>query len=364
MVGRDRVDAETEAKRPSFWRSPGFLILLLVAVVGIATYWAQNSLDQRAAQAIAIQARFEEHLAAEDFKAAVADLGEYVTKTDPWHAQATKRLETAEARSNVYLKAKAHLDAREWDEGIRTLKEISGHKDADNLLKLARFSAAQGEAAAKKWRETLFYLGELPADYPGAAELKKTAANTYAAQLYSEAMEAKGKQQYAVAVGLLQSAKDTGGKVPADLEAQLTLMRDLSAKADAAARLENIRQNMNHYTSGTVRIAVGNAEFRSAVGSHYATGNGTFVVVFASVRNDGSSSEHANPNNFKLSTPDGYTVPYDTETYGLNGYFDAVDLGKGQETAGWLVFYLPKAQTYKLQYEGFRGSASKEIAPE
>lgn len=138
-----------------------------------------------------------------------------------------------------------------------------------------------------------------------------------------------------------------------------------AAKAKAEeARLQTIRSQMRYYTSGSVGIAVGRATFRRSLGGHSATGEGTFVIVDVAVINNSLSSEHANPNNFTLSSPDGKTVSHDTGTYGLNSYFDATDLLKGQYAQGFIAFYTRKSPTYTLHYRSLRASASKEIAPE
>jgi len=87
-----------------------------------------------------------------------------------------------------------------------------------------------------------------------------------------------------------------------------------------------------------------------------------FVRIYVSAKNVGNDIAHVNPNDFTLSTPDGDTVSHDVDTYGLNNYFDAVDLRPGNHTSGWLSFRLHYSKQYTLNYQGFSGTATKDIA--
>ncbi|MDI6773475.1 MAG: DUF4352 domain-containing protein [bacterium] len=242
----------------------------------------------------------------------------------------------------------------------------------------ARYDAARAAIADENWAEARAHLDALPSNYRDVASLKVQVRNAESRYWYNEAMKVKAKKDYSLAFQLLKQAKEAGGNLPADAEREMRFLRPLAAqqeareaksapaerkRAEAQARREEtnaILREMHYYTSGRVGIAVGEVRFRSSLGEHNTSGNWTFVLVSVSVRNSELASEHVNPNNFTLSTPDGYTVSHDTGTYSLN-YLGAVNLQRGQSTSGWIAFALPKANWYTLNYQSFNVSASKKI---
>jgi tetratricopeptide (TPR) repeat protein len=244
----------------------------------------------------------------------------------------------------------------------------------------ARYKAARAAIDAKNWAQARARLAALPANYRDVATLRIQVRNAESRYWYDEAMKAKAKGNYSLAYQLLKQAKEAGGKLPSTADGELTRLRSLAARqeareaeraaaeqerAAARARQEEtntILRQMAYYTNGAVGIAVGEVRLRRSLGDYFATGNGTYVLVLIGVKNFSLASEHVNPNNFTLSTPDGYTVPHNIGTYSLN-YLDAVDLRQGQTTSGWIAFLLPKASKYTLNYQSFNVNASKEIAP-
>lgn len=56
------------------------------------------------------------------------------------------------------------------------------------------------------------------------------------------------------------------------------------------------------------------------------------------IKNRSDERRHANPNHFTLVTVRNRSFSVSTETYGLSGYFDAVDLQPGTETSGKIIF--------------------------
>lgn len=331
------------------------LYVLLLAGVLVALVACGE--DKRAATALSA---FQQHLSAGDYAAAqkdldgVADLG---GRNDVQTAK--KQLQQATG----YQKAVSLLDSKQYAAAIDALAPLGNYKDASDRLNDARYGAAQDAIRNKQWQQAADLLKPLPPGYKDAKAIMAQVSDALSAQLYKDAMTAKDKGDLGGAIMLLQQAKSAGGKVPDDIEAQISAISD-QAKAKAERDLiEGIKANMKHFTEGPVGIAVSQVELRHAVGQHVATGKGTFILVDAGVLNRSLDSEHANPNNFTLSTPDGYTAPPDTETYGLTNYLDATNLNKGQQSGGWLVFYLPKSATYTLNYRSFGAKTSLQIAP-
>lgn len=106
---------------------------------------------------------------------------------------------------------------------------------------------------------------------------------------------------------------------------------------------------MNTFTGdGDAKVAVAGVRLKHETGLHTATGRSTFVYVYVDVRNYGNDTVAINPNDFSLATVDGDTVPYDADTFDTGKPFPAVELSPGQQSGGWLVFYLPKDSRYTL----------------
>lgn len=94
----------------------------------------------------------------------------------------------------------------------------------------------------------------------------------------------------------------------------------------------------------------------------YATDpkNDHFVWLWINAGNGGSSTVHVNPNYFTLSTPGGYTANYNETTFWVN-YLEATDIPPDKFTSGWLIFFVPKADSYTLHFRGIDGAVNKEI---
>lgn len=126
--------------------------------------------------------------------------------------------------------------------------------------------------------------------------------------------------------------------------------------------LASARKAMKEFQgNGNVAIAVSDVKLKQSTDSHVANGNGIFVYIAVHALNQGSDMVHINPNYFTLSDSKGNTVSHDTDTYSLTNYLDAVDVGAGNQTSGWLIFYINKDSQYKLYYHGFNDDITKEL---
>ncbi len=137
-------------------------------------------------------------------------------------------------------------------------------------------------------------------------------------------------------------------------------------RQEALDAIKKEKEDMKYFTGdGDTNVAVPGVKLRNSTESHEARGNSTFVHVFVAVKNVGSDTIHANPNDFTLADSDGNTASPDTDTYGLTNYFNAVNLSPGQQTSGWLIFYLKKDKKYILTRNGgLSGSTvTKTIIP-
>ncbi len=109
--------------------------------------------------------------------------------------------------------------------------------------------------------------------------------------------------------------------------------------------------------NGSVIVTTSEAKETKSTESHIASGSSNYVWVYAIEKNSSSEVIHANPNDWSLQTPDGITVSHHIDTYTLGNYFDAVNLHPGGIAGGWLIFYIPHADRYYLNYSGIYGSA-------
>lgn len=139
------------------------------------------------------------------------------------------------------------------------------------------------------------------------------------------------------------------------------------AKARAGAmvvlgrlKVEEVKKAMNQYEGAPVAVAVGKIEVRRSFDGYSFDGNGRFVSVYVSVLNTGEASEHINPTNFTLATEDGYTVPYSAHTFSTGRPLNAVNIGRGATTAGWIVFESALSKRYKLIHEPLTGGGRVE----
>lgn len=342
-------------QRPQQWA--GLVLVALAVGYGYYTYVETQATE-------AARQSFEQYLAAEDFENAEQTLAT-LDSNSPWTKDAKLRLAVARDRAVRYENAKALIDQGDYTQALTLLSELPGYKDADDLANEARYQLVQAAISEENWRVAKMYLDALPQGYRDTDELRPGIANEVTRLAYEEGLAAMQEGDYIAAERLFREAKSAGGEAPADLDDQLAAATELRAQAEAEARLARIREDHKYYTPGDVGIAVGNAYFLSRIGLYdVAQQDHVFVAVYVSVRNQNLAHEHANPHNFRLSTPDGMTVSHHTATYSLNNYFDAVDLNRGQHTEGWIVFHVPKADTYTLHYDSFFASASKQIAPE
>lgn len=121
------------------------------------------------------------------------------------------------------------------------------------------------------------------------------------------------------------------------------------------------------YGAGPVGIAVTKVKTSSTVDGDYGRyhyvkdpDRSQFLWLQIAVRNKGQSVTHINPNYFTVSDPDGYTSNYSEASFSTS-YLDAINLSPGTYTSGWLIFVVPKAKAYTLQYNSRDSAVVKAI---
>jgi len=89
--------------------------------------------------------------------------------------------------------------------------------------------------------------------------------------------------------------------------------------------------------------------------------NTCFLLVKLAVKNISDSTVHVNPNYITLVV-DKFVYNPDVKTYSMDNYLEGINLRPDTITAGWVVFIVPKAESYTLVYEGsFDKVIEKEI---
>ena len=171
----------------------------------------------------------------------------------------------------------------------------------------------------------------------------------------------KGSVSYSAAQNLIErwSERKRKSDLHKEREEHLEAKRQKIADRQAAiAEIKQEKEDATYFTGdGDVKVAIGNVKLHRSTSEHVANSGSTFVYVYVDVKNAGSSTIHANPNDFTLADQNGNTASHDSDTYSLSNYFDAVNLSPGQETGGWLIFCMRKDRKYTLtRTGGFDGS--------
>ncbi|MBY6274536.1 MAG: hypothetical protein CW346_20600 [Bacillaceae bacterium] len=137
--------ARTGERRSRVW---GVLILVALMIGGY--YYAQS--EKEASETARL--RFEQYLQAGDFTSAGQVLSA-LRRDYAWVKDAKLRLAVAQERVRVIEEAKELIRHGEYDQAISLLLEISQSMDTLELLREARYSAAQTALAEERWRDAL-----------------------------------------------------------------------------------------------------------------------------------------------------------------------------------------------------------------
>jgi hypothetical protein len=98
----------------------------------------------------------------------------------------------------------------------------------------------------------------------------------------------------------------------------------------------------NFSASGDEVAISAQLKYQKCIESWCANSNSKFILVGVVVSNVGSGVVHANPLNFTLVSTTGATESYDSNTFLLGNYLDAVDVRPGNYTSGWIAFLVGK----------------------
>ncbi len=306
------VPSDVELPRP--WASvtsseKGLLITLgvILLVVLVFSIWIPN-------EAASIAQRTSSQL-------------EVATVSSPRITEAKEKLQNA-------IKSK---DAQRLQSALANAKAIDPGRSDKDLQSLTSKAQALFTPLESSWKQAK------------REELRREEAALVSA--LEKATREKNKDSITVARSKSDAFKARVGQVtPAHAAARSGAERMLAQISE-----EEERASMNTYEGSPVGIAVGNLEIRRSFDGYSFDGNGRFVSVFVSAVNSGADSEHINPTNFTLETEDGYTVPYSAHTFSSSRPLEAVNIGPGATTSGWIVFESVLSRRYRLIHQPIGG---------
>ncbi|MEA4822142.1 MAG: DUF4352 domain-containing protein [Erysipelotrichales bacterium] len=238
------------------------------------------------------------------------------------------------------------------------------------------YQNAKNLYSKKKYIEAFYEYKKILSEseyYEKAQEVMTELSDKLFSQYLSQAKKAYSKKDYIKAVENINIAVDLKPQDENASKLQLSYKKakaEYDEKEQAKAEAAAIKSKMATYEFGTGNIGIGchvkvSRTFDGGYTTYTAAKDHIFLWVDVGAYNTGSSTEHVNPNDFTLSTPDGYTVNPDTETtYSLSNYFDAINLPPNGKSQGWLIFHVPKSSKYRLNYKGFNSSTTKELTTE
>lgn len=230
------------------------------------------------------------------------------------------------------------------------------------------FDSAMGLYNQENYFASLAFFEIVPKEqvdnYSIAQEKIVEIKNIYAEKYYEDAKNYYSEGKYVKAYSIIKNAVEYGKEVEEDL---LSKYKEKSEEQEAEQKHNREIKSMEAYSGGIGGIKIAaevkvTETFYDGYTTHYSTdGNGQFVRIFVNVRNSGNERVHVNPGYFQLSTTSGYTTEIEKYTYSLSNYLEGIDLSPNTRTSGWLVFFMPKADFYELEYCSLDSVVKKKI---
>jgi len=212
-------------------------------------------------------------------------------------------------------------------------------------------------------------------NYTAAITYIEQASNNLAIEILNKAKKLYSSGSYKQAYQTLLQAQEISPLLeeikqlqPIYEEAKQRQEEQERLEAEKQAR-EEVRNRMKKYEFGTgvVGIAVGEVKTSSRVNGDYGfysyikdPQHFQFLWLWIRAINIGTISVHVNPNDFRVTSPDGYTANYDAASFNVK-YLDATNIPPNSYITGWLIFVVPKTDNYVLHYNGLSGSVTKRI---
>ena len=245
------------------------------------------------------------------------------------------------------------------DDFKRLNNSVIAYHDANDLYKNKNYLAA-----LNKYQEVI----KENENYNDAKEKISKLKDIVFRQYLSKSQKSFLNKEYTNALKQI----DVAFKIkPNDLKTRSLQIKYSKAKSDydkkqlAIAVAKALKDKMQTYEFdvGNIGIACSikvTRSFDAGYTNYTAAKDHIFLWVGINACNKGDDSEPVNPNDFTLSTLDGYTVNPDTNTtYSMNNYFDAINLPPKGQSQGWLIFHITKADQYILNYRGFGSAVTK-----
>lgn len=289
-------------------------------------------------------------------------------------------------------KCKSLIEQGAYEDASKSIKEAASIKEAEEVKNLITVvnnlieSDKNFQSAVKLVQEENYKLAidtfkkvndSDTKNYAAAQNHIKQASDSFALQTLSEAKKLYAAGDYKKAYQTLKQAQGLSPTIEEAKQLETTYEKSKHRQeeqerleAERIAR-EAAREKMKKYeiSTGSVGIAVGEVKTSSRVYGDYGhyryvkdSQSDQFLWLWIGAANHGTKTVHVNPNDFTVTSPDGYTANYDQTSFDTK-YLEATNVPPNSYTSGWLIFIVPKADKYTLHYRGFGGSATKEIIP-
>ncbi|OGI30660.1 MAG: hypothetical protein A2287_04685 [Candidatus Melainabacteria bacterium RIFOXYA12_FULL_32_12] len=289
-------------------------------------------------------------------------------------------------KQKAYKNAVILMSNNDWDLALVTFEKLGNYKDAKSQAETARYKTfitlADKSMLNKNYSEALKYYSKAKSINIKGNE--SILGIEKAQKLYNIKLKLEAKKhldnanihlnlkkyelaiiEYNKALKLDKSLNKIAASKLKQAEKLLQIKKKnyelVLEKQRKYEERKRIADNMNYFEGNNIQIAVHKVKSTKETEDRYMTGNGRFIWVGITTKNNTSGTVHVNPNYFTLSTSDGYTVSHSSESYSLSNYFDAVNLPPNGETSGWLIFPLSKDSKYILHFNSFNDSVDKQI---
>ena len=320
----------------------------------------QNYEDAIESYKLALSIKKDEH---------VAELLDHAESLQKSLVAFTKGKQLFEAQD--YISAKEQLSLVIPDDIERYREAVSILQEIEIILSELNFKEGIQLLQEKEYEMAIEKFGDVVTEdennFQLAQEYIKEAKMLWSQELIKEAQNLYNNKEFASAIEIAKKAI----KLNPDLKDADKLIEKAEIEQEKALmekrRAEIIEQMKTYEGTGLARVAVTDVIAQSSFYDGFTTWrpsdpqNTWFLRIGVAVANYSNSSIHVNPNFITLIC-NGRTFNPDIQTYSMNNYFDAIDLQPGTYTAGWLLFLVPKNDSYTLVYEGmFDTTVKKEI---
>jgi len=194
-------------------------------------------------------------------------------------------------------------------------------------------------------------------NYTEAINQIAQAKKLYSQKLFEQANVLFTESKYEETISTAQKAVEINPVLSNEIEPLIqkatVRLEEITAER---LRVSIIEQMSTFEGEGSTAIAVSDVIAQSSFYDGFTTWtpenpDAWYLLVAVHAMNISQSSLHVNPHYITL-IHNNYVYNPDMNTYSMDNFFDAKNLQPDTRTSGWVVFLVPKADSYTLVYEG------------